>query len=306
MNLVKAISLKLVSMFLFAAMSTIIRYAAQEFPVGQVVFCRSAFAIIPVVLIYAWRRELKAAVYTKRPLGHVGRGLISGTSMFLNFGALARLPLVDATALNFASPLITVALAAVILKERVRIFRWSAVIVGFLGVVVMLYPMLNFSLFTGAGSTAVTIGVACALVGAIFASGSNIQTRRLTSTETTPSIVFYFSLFSALLAVPTLPFAWDPPTPIQWAALISIGLLGGVSHLLLTESYRFAPASVVAPFDYTQLLWVFLFGYFAFGEVPTIHVLIGAGIIVLAGLYVIWRERQLGLRRAPEVEGPIR
>src|SRR5688572_22637502 len=99
MNLVKAISLKLISMFLFAVMSTIIRYAAQEFPVGQVVFCRSAFAISPVVLIYAWRRELKAAVYTERPFGHVGRGLIIGTSMFLNFGALARLPLVDATAL---------------------------------------------------------------------------------------------------------------------------------------------------------------------------------------------------------------
>ncbi len=306
MNLVKAITLKLVSMFMFAMMSTIIRYAAQEFPVGQLVFCRSAFAIIPVVLIYAWRRELKSAIYTERPFGHVGRGLISGSSMFLNFAALARLPLVDATALNFASPLITVALASVILKERVRIFRWSAVVVGFLGVIVMLFPLLDFRQFAGAASASVAIGVACALIGAVFASGSNIQTRRLTSTETTPSIVFYFSLFSALLAVPTLPFAWNAPTPIQWVALMAIGLLGGASHLLLTESYRFAPASVVAPFDYTQLLWVFLFGYFAFGEVPTVYVLVGAGIIVLAGLYVIWRERQLGLRRAPEVEGPIR
>jgi len=213
---------------------------------------------------------------------------------------------VDATALNFASPLITVALASIILKERVRIFRWSAVVVGFVGVIVMLYPMLDLNHYTGPGSTTVAVGVACALVGAVFASGSNIQTRRLTSTETTPSIVFYFSLFSALLALPTLPFAWDHPTLYQWIALASIGFLGGTSHLLLTESYRFAPASVVAPFDYTQLLWVFLFGYFAFGEVPTIHVLIGAGIIVVAGLFVIWRERQLGLRRAPEVEGPMR
>jgi drug/metabolite transporter (DMT)-like permease len=306
MNIVKAISLKLVAMVLFAVMSTIIRYAVQQFPIGQVVFCRSAFAIIPILLIYGWRGELKAAVYTARPFGHIGRGMIAGTSMFLNFGALARLPLVDATALNFASPLMTVALAAVILKERVRIFRWSAVAVGFLGVLVMLYPMLDFAQFTGAAASTALIGVACAMGGAVLGSGSNIQTRRLTTTETTPSIVFYFSLYSALIAVPTLPFAWSSPTPLQWLALAAIGVLGGLAHLVLTESYRFAPASVVAPFDYTQLFWVFLLGYFCFGELPTIYVWVGSGIIMLAGLFVIWRERQLGLRRVREAEAPAR
>src|SRR5689334_2355265 len=116
MNIAKAITLKLISMLLFAVMSTIIRYAAQAFPVGQVVFFRCAFAVLALVLYYGWRRELRAAIYTKRPFGHVGRGMMSGASMFLNFSALARLPLVDATALNFASPLFTVALAAMILK----------------------------------------------------------------------------------------------------------------------------------------------------------------------------------------------
>jgi len=303
MNLVRAISLKLISMFLFAIMSTLIRYAAQEFPVGQLVFCRSGFAVLALVLFYAWRGQLRAAIYTKRPFGHVGRGMMSGVSMFLNFSALARLPLVDATALSFASPLFTVALAATILKERVRIFRWSAVIGGFVGVMVMLYPVLNFSNLVNAGMSTALIGAICAVVGALIAAGSTIQTRRLTATESTSSIVFYFSLFSALLAVPTLPFAWTSPTLLQWGALATIGTLGSISHLLQTESYRFAPASVVAPFDYTQLLWVFLLGYFAFGEVPTVYVLIGSGIIVAAGLFVIWRERQLGLRRAREAEG---
>ena len=113
-------------------------------PVGQSVFFRTAFAIVPVVLIYAWRRELMSAVRTTRPLGHLGRGVISVGGMFLNFAALARLPLVDATAISFASPLITVAFAASFLNERVRIYRWSAVIVGFVGVIVMLWPYLEF------------------------------------------------------------------------------------------------------------------------------------------------------------------
>lgn len=306
MNIAKAITLKLISMLLFAVMSTIIRYAAQEFPVGQVVFFRCAFAVLALVLIYGWRGELRAAIYTKRPFGHVGRGMMSGASMFLNFSALARLPLVDATALNFASPLFTVALAALILKERVRIFRWSAVIVGFVGVLVMLYPLLNLSNLVSPGMSTALIGVICAVVGAFVAAGSTIQTRRLTNTESTSSIVFYFSLFSALLALPTLPFFWTTPSPLQWFALAMIGALGSVSHLLQTESYRFAPASVVAPFDYTQLLWVFLLGYFCFGELPTVYVWIGSGIIIVAGLYVIWRERQLGLRRAREAEDPAR
>ena len=102
----------------------------------------------------------------------------------------------------------------------------------------------------------------------------------------------------------TLPFGWVTPTSWQLAALIAIGLLGGLAHLILTESYRYAPASVVAPFDYTAILFAFLLGYFMFGEVPTIIVVLGAAIVVAAGLFVLWRERQLGLKRARDAEGP--
>src|ERR1700688_5031870 len=130
MNLRLAISIKLLSVLLFAVMSALVRFVGETFPLGQVVFFRSAFAILPVVLIYAWRGELAGAVRTGRPLGHVTRGLISVAGMFLNFAALARLPLVDATAISFASPLMTVALASLILKEPVRGYRWSAVAVG--------------------------------------------------------------------------------------------------------------------------------------------------------------------------------
>jgi drug/metabolite transporter (DMT)-like permease len=176
--------------------------------------------------------------------------------MFFSFAALARLPLAEVTAISFASPLVTVALAALMLHERVRIYRWSAVGVGFIGVIVMLAPHLYFSLVCAAGG---------------------------------------------LL---TLPFGWVMPTPWELGALIATGVLGGTAHLVLTHSYRYAPASVIAPYDYTSILFAFLLGYLVFGEVPTSLVISGSAIVVAAGLFVLWRERQLGLKRARDAEGP--
>jgi drug/metabolite transporter (DMT)-like permease len=241
-------------------------------------------------------------VRTVRPLGQIGRGLISICGMFCNFAALARLPIVDATAISFVSPLITVAMSALFLKERVRIYRWLAVIAGFVGILVMLGPHFDLSAHAGAAGT--TLGLAFAIGGAFCNSGSVIQTRRLTETETTSSIVFYFSLICALAGLATWPLGWLVPTWVEFAALVTVGLCGGLAHILLTESYRLAPASVVAPFDYTAMLWAFLLGYFFFNELPTLYVFVGAGIIAGAGLFVIWRERQLGLQRTRAAEGP--
>ena len=295
MNVVNAILIKLVSVLLFAVMSVLVRWLGDRVPLGQMVFFRSAFAILPVLLFYGWRGELMAAVRTDRPFGHAGRGLISVASMFLNFAALARLPLADANALSFAAPLITVALAALILKERVRVYRWTAVGVGFAGVLVMLWPYLDIGHITA--SSAATIGALCALTAAFTNAGSVIQTRRLTASETTASIVFYFSLICMLFGACTLPFGWVSPTYPELAALIGIGVIGGVSHIFLTESYRYASASVVAPFDYAAMLWAFLFGYAFFGEIPTVYVFAGSAIVTASGLFVIWRERRLGVER---------
>jgi drug/metabolite transporter (DMT)-like permease len=295
MRTLKGILLKLASALLFAVMSALIRGFGDAIPVGQVVFFRSAFAILPVVIIYAARRELMTAVRTGRPFGHVARGVISVLGMFLSFASLARLPLVDATAISFAAPLITVALAALILKERVRVYRWSAVAIGFLGVIVMLAPYLELSYAAASGPA---IGAVFALAAAFCNAGTVIQTRRLTDSETTSAIVFYFSLFCALAGALTLPFAWHQPTGKELIELIAIGVLGGVSHILLTESYRFAPASLLAPFDYTAMVWAFVLGYAMFGETPTPLVFLGAVIIAAAGLFVIWRERRLGIERA--------
>ena len=166
-NILKAVLLKLASAMLFAVMSALVRYVSDVTPLGQVVFFRSAFAIIPVVVIYAWRRELMTAVRTSRPFGHLGRGMISVSGMFFNFAALARLPIVDVTTITFASPLITVALSAWILKERVRFYRWTAVAIGFAGVVVMLWPHLDVTRYSGAGASAATLGALFAMASAL-------------------------------------------------------------------------------------------------------------------------------------------
>jgi drug/metabolite transporter (DMT)-like permease len=307
MNLLKGIGFKLISALLFAAMSALVRQLGDVAPVGQMVFFRSAFAIVPVVVIYAVRGELSSAVRTGRPLGQLGRGLLSVLGMFTNFSALTRLPLADATAISFASPLFTVALAALVLKERVRIYRWSAVLVGFAGVIVMLIPHFDAGHYAAAGAAATAaVGSIFALISSICNAGTVIQTRRLVQSETTPSIVFYFSVVTAIAGALTLPFAWHTPSGSEWAALIALGVFGGVAHIFLTESYRYATASVVAPFDYSSMLWALLLGYWVFGELPSALVYVGGIIVAGAGLFVIWRERQLGLKRVREAEGPRR
>jgi len=253
-------------------------------------------------VIYALRGELGTAVRTSRPLGQLGRGLLSVCGMFSNFASLVRLPLADVTAISFASPLITVALAALILKERVRIYRWSAVIVGFAGVIVMLIPNLGVGHYAAIGATTATVGSLLAVGSCICNAGTVIQTRRLTQSETTSSIVFYFSLVCAIAGALTLPFDWYTPTASELSKLIALGVLGGLAHILLTESYRYAMASAVAPFDYSSMLWAVLLGYWLFGELPEALVYVGASIVAGAGLFVIWRERQLGLAR--DVEEP--
>ncbi len=306
-HLPKAIGFKLLSAMLFAVMSALVRQLGDVAPVGQIVFFRSACAIPPVLLIYAMRGELMSALRTNRVFGHVGRGSLSVVGMFGSFGALARLPLADATAVQFVSPLITVALAALVLKERVRVFRWSAVAVGFAGVIVMLIPNFDPRHYAAEGAAAAAaVGSLFAIVSAFCNAGTVIQTRRLTQSETTSSIVFYFSLICALAGLLTLPFAWHSPTGTELIALIATGVLGGIGHIFLTQSYRYATASVVAPFDYTSMLWALVLGYWVFGELPSVLVYVGGVIVAGAGLAVIFRERWLGLQRAREAGGPRR
>jgi drug/metabolite transporter (DMT)-like permease len=295
MHAIRAILMQIAAVFVFTVMAALIRWLGDRIATGEVVFARSFFALVPLLFMLAHRNELKDAVRTERPFGHFWRSLSGAGSMFLTFAALERLPLVDVTAIGFASPLITVALAAILLGETVRIYRWSAVAVGLAGVLIMLLPQFE----DRSASAGQAVGATLALAGSFLTALAMVQVRRLTATESTASIVFYFSVFSSLAGLLTLPFGWVRPSPVDAAVLVAIGILGGIGQILLTQSYRHGDASLVAPFGYSSILSSMLLGYAMFGEVPD-AVVIGGGVIVIgAGLFVIWRERQLGLDRTP-------
>lgn len=296
MNPLRGIALKILSVTVFTLMAICIKAAAPEVPPGEAVFFRSAFAI-PVILGWlVWTHNQRHGLDTSNPMGHAWRGLVGTAAMGLGFTALGLLPLPEATALGYAAPLLTVIFAAMFLGERVRAFRLSAVVVGLVGVVIVLSPRLTLTSLASA-SQLQTIGAFAAILGAVFASLAQVFVRKLVMTEATAPIVFYFSCTAAVLSLTTLPFGWALPGAGTAALLIGAGLLGGIGQILLTESYRNAETSVIAPFEYVSMLLAIGLGYVVFAEVPTRPMLTGAALIVAAGLFIIWRERRLGLER---------
>jgi drug/metabolite transporter (DMT)-like permease len=301
------ILLKVLSALAFTLMSAGLKVVSADYPTGELVFFRSAFALVPLLVWLAWQGDLINAVRTDNLRGHLLRGIIGSCGMFSGFVALSYLPLHDAIAIGYASPLIVVILAALVLKETVRAYRWSAVVAGFLGVLIMLSPNLGLgALGSGAPTRSLdgspAIGAMFALFGAFCSAGATIQVRRLTQFEKTGAIVLYFTLLTTALGALTILLGWRVPPLGDASLLVLIGILGGIGQILLTQSYRFADTSVIAPFEYTTMIWALLFGWFVFGEMPSSAVTVGATIVAGAGMFGLWRERQLGLKRAKEVE----
>lgn len=308
------IGFKVASIFLFTIMLTLGK-AYSAYPVAQIVFFRSAFALIPLMIWLLMRGDFPRALHTNRFGGHLLRSLAGIGSMFCIFTAYALLPLADATAIGYASPLMIVVLASIFLGERAPPLRWGAVSVGFLGVIVMLWEHL------GEGDVAEhprsAAGATIMLAAAFLIAIAMIQTRRLTKTEDTGAITFYFqstttvASFAVLLAAALWPSAapgaeimraqaWVTPTLADWGPLILIGLFGGVGQIFMTQGYRYADASVLATFDYTSILFAIAIGFVVFGEEPTAAVLTGAAIVISAGLTVVWQESRRSPRVAPK------
>jgi drug/metabolite transporter (DMT)-like permease len=291
-----AVTLKMISVAVFVGMSTSIKLTGV-IPAGQIVFYRSLFAVVPIFIFLAFRRELSTGFRTKRPLGHIVRGLVGVASMYLGFFALTRLPLPEVITMNYAQPLIVVALSALFLGETVRLYRWSAVVVGLIGVVIIAWPKLT--LFAGgrAMESGEALGVAAVLISAAISAVAMLLVRQLVRTEASATIVLWFSITCAAFGLATLPFGWADLSVTQVALLITAGLCGGVGQILMTESYRHGDMSIIAPFEYTSMLLGIVVGYLVFNDVPTVHMLVGGAVVVGAGIFVIWREHQLGLER---------
>ncbi len=297
MQPLRGIMFKIMSVCLFMGMASFIKAASADVPPGQAVFFRSFFAL-PVILGWlAMRGELRDGWKTNNPVGHFWRGLVGTSAMGLGFAGLGLLPLPEVTAIGYAAPLLVVIFASMFLNETVGVYRLSAVGLGMLGVSIVLSPRLS----VGTGlSTGETLGAVVVLMGAVFAALAQVFVRKLVQTEGTAAIVFWFSVTSSVLALLTLPWGWAVPSPQAALMLIMAGLLGGIGQILLTSSYRYADASLVAPFDYTSMILALVIGFFIFDEVPTGTMLIGATIVISAGVMIIWRERALGLQRAQQ------
>lgn len=295
-NPMQGILLKCASVAVFTVMAAMIKATSGDaaVPAGQQVFFRSLFAI-PVILAWlALRGQLRTGLRTARPMGHVYRGLVGTASMGLNFWALSLLSFPEATAIGYAAPLLVVIFAAMFLGEEVRLFRLSMVGIGLTGVLIVLSPQLRL----GTGPDPVRmLGAVVALGGAVGAALAQVFVRLLVRSEQTSAIVFWFSATSAVLGLLTLPFGWVMPGPTTAALLVGSGLLGGLAQILLTSAYRHADASLVAPFEYVSMILAIAIGWYVFAEAPTLVVLAGASLVILAGIAIIWREHRLGLER---------
>ncbi|WBU56074.1 DMT family transporter [Paracoccus sediminicola] len=295
---IRGIILKCMSVTVFTVMAALVKATSEGglgVPPGQQVFFRSFFAIPVILLWLVWRGDLSVGLRTRRPMGHFYRGIAGTAAMGCNFWALGLLAFPEAIAIGYAAPLLVVIFAAMFLGENVRLFRLSMVALGLSGVLIVLSPQLGLG--DSARDVTRTLGAVLALSGAGCAALAQIFIRRMVHEEQTSAIVFWFSVTSSLLALTTLPFGWVMPDAQTAALLVTTGILGGLGQIFLTSAYRFGEASLIAPFEYVSMLLSVAIGWVFFDEIATPTMLAGASLVILAGIIIIWRERQLGLER---------
>ncbi|MBG0508863.1 DMT family transporter [Agrobacterium sp. MOPV5] len=302
MNPKTGILLKLTAMLAFTVMSACVKGLDGAIPVGEVVFCRGFFALIPLCLWFIASSE-RITVPAAKNIGSLLAGSSAGLGgMFFGFLALAYLPLVNVTVLSYTTPLFTIMLAALLLGEKVRIYRWSAVLTGFIGVFITLSPKLIFDAASGPAQIdrVAMIGTALALTGALCAAFSSIAVRHLNSIEKPSRIVLIYTLTGVVAGLATLGFGWKMPDFHQFLLLAGGGLAGGIGQIAMTLSLRHAQASLLAPFDYTTMIWAIALGYLFMAEVPTGATIVGALTVIAAGLFAMWRENRLAKQAVRE------
>lgn len=267
----------------FATIDATAKLLGQDMPVVQIVWGRYFFHFLFLAVFLFGRAGLTRILRTNRLALQLGRSVLLVCSTAIFWLALVYLPLAQAIAIGFASPLILTALSALLLGERVGRYRWSAVLVGLCGVVIVVRP--------GVGELhwAVLLPLAMAFFYALY----QITTRVLSRTEDQMTTLFYTGLGGILVSSIAVPFFWVPPTLEQWLGFVWLGLLGGLGHMLLIKAFSLAPASLLAPFGYTSLIWATILGYVVFGEIPDVWTIVGASVIIGSGIFIVWREHRL-------------
>ena len=280
------IGLRLLAAFLITAMSALVREVSDKATLGQIIFWRSAVALIPICIYMAIRGYFPAAIHTQHPRLHIMRGVLGVSAMALSFLSLAYLPVAHAEALGFLGPVLVLPAAALFLRETISARVIFAVALGFAGVIAMLWEGLTMP---GKGAM---IGVLAGLGFAGLTAIVRVQVKAMTRTEKPATIAFYFAIISAAVGLATLPFGWEPTDLYTLAVLAGVGLLGGLAHIAATEAVARAPVSVLAPFDFTGLIWAVLFDFVLFSTLPGLPGWIGIIAITTAGLMVMAPPRR--------------
>jgi drug/metabolite transporter (DMT)-like permease len=266
-------------------MDTIGKALMARYPLPEVVWARYFFQFAWMLVLIP-RLGVAGLVRTRRFGLNLARGLLLAVSTVFMYGALSFVPLTDAYTVTFTAPLLVTVLSIPLLGERVGWRRWSAVVIGFIGVLIVIRPG------GGGAHWALALPLVTALAFALY----QILTRKVAAVagETSVAMLFHLAWVGAVVASVAVPFFWRAIAPLDWLAMAAMGALGGLGHLLLIRALTVASASLLAPFVYTQIAWGLVLGYLVFGDVPDRWMLIGGAVIIASGLYVFYREAVLG------------
>lgn len=282
----------IVSSFFFGVSAVLIKLLTTDYSVFEIAFFRNLFGLVPALWMSA--RIGAAGFRASDPMAHFWRGLFGIASMIFMFYAFSIIPLPDATAISFASPLFITALSAPLLHESVGRHRWAAVLVGFIGVLVIMKP----------GSGVVTNGGLAALASGLFHALAMISLRKLRNTENAEVTTLYFTLLATIVTAIFVPFSWKMPDVRGAIYLVLVGLLSGIGQFFLTKGYGLAEASAISPFVYVSIIWATIFGILIWADIPTRSMLLGTSVIILSGLYILHRERFRASRREQTIPIP--
>ncbi|SFK61241.1 DMT family transporter [Shimia haliotis] len=272
--------LRVASIAAFAVMALCVKLAADHYPTGQIVFFRSAFALLPLILFMWLQGALPAQLFTKRPLGHFKRCLAGCAAMFTAFASLRYLSLADYTLIGFLAPFATILLARVCLGEHIPPASWICIAIGFCGVLLLVWPELSAPQSRGGTMLGVALGIATAVLTAI----AKIQIRRLTRTEHAGTIALYFAVSCTLAGAATAVFGWKYPNPIDLLFLIGSGIAGGTAHILMTLSIQICPLSRQAGLEYLALGFAALLDLLFLNIVPGAWSLAAMALVMLAAI----------------------
>lgn len=269
--------------FMISAMNALAKLLGGDYHPAELIFYRNLVVLVALIPFFHFSKQWHL-IRTKRPKAHITRALIGTTGVGLAFWAVSLLPLADATTIMYSAPLFVTALSYPLLKEKVGPWRWSAVIIGFIGVIIIAAPT---------GENLLILGIIIALSAALFHGLTQILLRDMGKTENPLTTVFYFMVFGTIATGLILPFVWSGGLKIEdFILIILLGIAGGAQQIFKTKGYSLAPVSVISPFNYTGLIWATLLGFILWNEFPSWHVALGAAMIIFSNIFILWREQR--------------